>query len=58
MQSRKPAGTRTSRWLNHWESVMRDDNESDLDTMAGILASVAIGAGVWALALLLVWMMP
>ena len=37
---------------------MRDDNESDLDTMAGILASVAIGAGVWALALLLVWMLP
>ena len=39
---------------------MRDtnDDQDDLDTAAGVLASVAIGAGVWALALLLVWMMP
>ena len=37
---------------------MSDDDQDDLDTAAGVLASVAIGAGVWALALLLVWMLP
>ena len=37
---------------------MSDHDQDDLDTAAGVLASVAIGAGVWALALLIVWVMP
>ena len=35
-----------------------NDREDDLDSAKGVLAAIAIGASVWALALLIVWVMP
>jgi hypothetical protein len=37
---------------------MTGHDQDDLDSAAGVLASAAIGAGIWALALLLLWVLP
>jgi hypothetical protein len=37
---------------------MRDCDDDDLDTAAGVIASLAIGAGIWAVALLVLWVLP